>query len=160
MFGAVAACRDKHRLQPCEPKPRHAEARRIYKSPFLTGLAPRASARKQHSADRSRACELTMYALSERTDAACRGEPGDSRSDDPPCRKAAARATLRIVKLSKTGGKQPQPNNDFLLILPRHYTASGLLNLPAALAQAVACTTPGTPTAFRGKPYGRTNYRR
>ena len=47
MFGAAAACRAKHRLQPCEPKPRPAEARRIYKSPFLTGLAPRASARKQ-----------------------------------------------------------------------------------------------------------------
>ena len=28
MFGAVAACRDKHRLQPCEPKPRPAEARK------------------------------------------------------------------------------------------------------------------------------------
>ena len=46
MFGATAVCRDKHRLQPCEPKPRPAEARRIYKSPFLTGLAPRASARE------------------------------------------------------------------------------------------------------------------
>ncbi len=46
MFGAVAACRAKHRLQPCEPKPCPAEARRIYKSPFLTGLAPRASARE------------------------------------------------------------------------------------------------------------------
>ncbi len=54
-------------VQPCEPKPRPAEARRIYKSPFLTGLAPRASAREQHSADRSRACELTTYALSERS---------------------------------------------------------------------------------------------
>ncbi|MDE6828401.1 MAG: hypothetical protein K2P46_06775, partial [Alistipes sp.] len=37
----------------------------------LAKLAPLASARKQHSADRSRACELTTYALSERTDAAC-----------------------------------------------------------------------------------------
>ena len=46
MFGAAAACRDKHRLQPGEPKPRPAEARRIYKSPFLTGLAPPASARE------------------------------------------------------------------------------------------------------------------
>ncbi len=69
----IAVYRAKHRLQPCEPKPRPAEARRIYKSPFLTGLAPRASARKQHSADQSKACELTMYALSERTDAACGG---------------------------------------------------------------------------------------
>ena len=28
MFGAAMAYRDKHRLQPCEPKPRHAETRR------------------------------------------------------------------------------------------------------------------------------------
>ena len=46
MFGAVATCRAKHRIQLCEPKPRPAEARRIYKSPFLTGLAPLASARE------------------------------------------------------------------------------------------------------------------
>ncbi len=37
---------------------------------------------------------------------------------------------LRIAKPQKTGGKQPQTNNDFLLILSRHYAASGLLNLP------------------------------
>ena len=42
----IAVYRAKHRLQPCEPKPRPAEARRIYKSPFLTGLAPLASARE------------------------------------------------------------------------------------------------------------------
>ena len=72
MFGPAMAYRDKHRLQPCEPKPRPAEARRIYKSPFLTGLAPRASARKQHSADRSRACELKQRALFlNRANAAC-----------------------------------------------------------------------------------------
>ncbi len=46
MFETAATCRAKHRLQPCEPKPRPAEARRIYKSPFLTGLAPLASARE------------------------------------------------------------------------------------------------------------------
>ena len=56
MFGATAVCRDKHRLQPCEPKPRPAEARRIYKSPFLTGLAPRASAR-EHLRHRSTASD-------------------------------------------------------------------------------------------------------
>ena len=56
MFGATAVCRDKHRLQPCEPKPRHAETRRIYKSPFLTGLAPQASAR-EHLRHRSTALD-------------------------------------------------------------------------------------------------------
>ena len=44
---------------------------------------------------------------------------------------AAARATLRIAKPPKTGAKQPQTNSDFPLILPRHYAASGLLNLHA-----------------------------
>ena len=62
-------------------------------------LAPLASARKQHSADRSRACELKQRALFlNRANAACGSEPGDSRSDDPPCRETAARATLRIAK--------------------------------------------------------------
>ena len=46
----------------------------------LAKLAPLASARKQHSADRSRACELTMYALSERTDAACGARPATAEA--------------------------------------------------------------------------------
>ena len=65
----------------------------------LAKLAPRASARKQHSADRSRACELTTYALPERSERCLRSsESGDNRSDDPPCREAAARATLQVAK--------------------------------------------------------------
>ncbi len=145
----------------------------------LAKLAPLASARKQHSADRSRACELTMYALSERTDAACMWGGSDSRSGELPRWEAAARATLRIAEsnLRKTTANNAiqriaKPQNDknrrqttaneqrFSFKPPRHYTASGLLNLLTTLAQAVARTTPGTPTAFRGKPYGRTNYRR
>ena len=116
----IAVYRAKHRLQPCEPKPRHAEARRIYKSPFLTGLAPRASAREQHSADRSRACELTTYALSERSERCLRSsESGDSRSGEPPRREAATRATLQVAKTisEKNDCKQPQTNNDFPLNL-------------------------------------------
>ena len=143
-------------------------------------LAPLASARKQHSTDRSKACELTTYALSERSERCLRSsESGDSRSGEPPRRKAATCATLRIAEsnLRKTTANNAiqriaKPQNDknrrkttaneqrFSVILPRHYAASGLLNLLTTLAQAVACTTPGTPTAFRGKPYGRTNYRR
>jgi len=46
-------------------------------------------------------------------------------------REAAARATLRIAKPPKTGSKQPHANNYSLSILPRHYAASGLLNLHA-----------------------------
>ena len=38
MFGAAAAYRDKHRLQPCEPKPRHAEARKTRPADFGTRI--------------------------------------------------------------------------------------------------------------------------
>ncbi|WP_304952689.1 hypothetical protein, partial [uncultured Alistipes sp.] len=38
MFGAVAACRDKHRLQPGEPKPRLAEARKTRPADFGTRI--------------------------------------------------------------------------------------------------------------------------
>ncbi len=40
MFGAVAACRDKHRLQPGEPKPRPAEARKTRSAGFGTRTTP------------------------------------------------------------------------------------------------------------------------
>ncbi len=78
-----------------------------------------------------------------KANAACGGELGDSRSGEPPRREAAARAILRIAKPPKTGAKQPQTNNDFLLILPRLYAASGLLNLRTTLTRAVTLVTPG-----------------
>ena len=40
MFGAAAACRAKHRLQPCEPKPRPAEARKTRSAGFGTRTTP------------------------------------------------------------------------------------------------------------------------
>jgi hypothetical protein len=55
---------------------------------------------------------------------------------------AAARAILRIAKPPKTGAKQPQTNNDFLYP-PRHYTASGLLNLQTTLIRTMIRTTQG-----------------
>ncbi len=85
----------------------------------LAKLAPRASARKQHSADRSRACELTTCALSEQSVRSLRSTPGESRSGEPPRRKAAARATLRVAKnnLRKTTANNAslriaKPQND------------------------------------------------
>ncbi len=111
MLRAAAACRAKHRLQPCEPKPRPAEARRH--SP------PLASAREQHSADRSRACELKQRALFlNKANAACGGEPGDSRSGELPRREAAARATLRITKPQNEKNrrkKNARQNKQFLI---------------------------------------------
>jgi hypothetical protein len=43
----------------------------------------------------------------------------------------------------KNDCKQPQTNSDFPLILPRHYAASGLLNLQTTLTKAVTLVTPG-----------------
>ena len=40
MFGAAAAYRAKHRLQPCEPKPRPAEARKTRSAGFGTRTTP------------------------------------------------------------------------------------------------------------------------
>ena len=139
------ACRAKHRIQPCEPKPRPAEARRIYKSPFLTGLAPRASARKQHSADRSRARELKpACALSERSERCLRSsEPSESRSANLRAGRLRPAQHCELQNRQKPAVKQPHANNYSLSILSRHYAASGLLNLLTTLAQAVACTTPG-----------------
>ena len=37
-------------FEPCGPQPWPAEARKIYKSPFLTGLAPRAAPEIIHNA--------------------------------------------------------------------------------------------------------------
>ena len=144
MFGAAAACRAKHRLQPCEPKPRPAEARRIYKSPFLTGLAPRASAREQHSADRSRACELTTYALSERSlwRGGSRRQPKRQASAPEDCGPRNS-ANCKTAERQKTAIEQPSANNYFLSILPRHYAASGLLNLQTTLTRAITPVTPG-----------------
>ena len=124
----------------CSGRPRLVELQfgfsRASRSPALrrlAKLAPRTSARKQHSADRSRACELTTYALSERSERSLRSsESGDSRSGELPRREAAARATLQVAKNNlqkndckqrkptncknrrtrKTGAKQPQTNND------------------------------------------------
>ncbi len=112
----IAVYRAKHRLQPCEPKPRPAEARRIYKSPFLTGLAPLASAREQLLRRPKQSLRTKQRALFlNKANAACGGEPGDSRSGEPPRREAAARAILRIAKPIKPAVKQPQPNNYFLI---------------------------------------------
>ena len=92
----------------------------------LAKLAPRTSARKQHSADRSRACELTTYALSERSERSLRSsESGDSRSGELPRREAAARATLRITKpqneKKRRSNNRPQttiPYQSFCTITP------------------------------------------
>jgi hypothetical protein len=101
-----------------------------------------------------------------KANAACGGEPGDSRSGEPPCRETAARAILRIAKNNlrkkrlqttqayelqnrKKNSDQTTANKQRFLTLPRHYAASGLLNLQTALVQAVACTTPGVKLPFQ-----------
>ncbi|MDE6827582.1 MAG: hypothetical protein K2P46_02545, partial [Alistipes sp.] len=66
-----------------------------------------------------------------KANAACGGEPGDSRSGDPPRREAAARATLQVAKnnLPKKRLQTTANEQRFSLNPPRHYAASGLLNL-------------------------------
>ncbi len=103
MFGAAAACRDKHRRSAVR-----AEALPCGSSQIL---APLASARKQ------------LHYRSTMSDKKPVSLPNQNR------KLVAAHATLRIVKLSKTGGKQPQRTNSFNPPAPRHYAASGLLNL-------------------------------
>ena len=131
------AATQKGRGKRCSGRPQLTELNigfsRASRSPALrrlAKLAPRASAREQHSADRSRACELTTYALSERS-LWRGGDPGDSRSGEPPRWEAAARATLRIAKPQndKKRRSNNRPQTTIPLTQPRHYTASGLLNL-------------------------------
>ncbi len=145
------ACRAKHRLQPCEPKSRPAEARKTRPAGF--GTNPSATCE-------SCVCKSTL--LLNRANAACGSEPGDSRSDDPPCRETAARATLQVAKkISKKNdckqrnstnckkrrttetGAKPAPKTTIPITQPRHYAASGLLNLQTTLTKAVAPVTPG-----------------
>ena len=107
MFEATAACRTKHRLQPCEPKPRHAEARNTRPAGF--GTNPSATCE-------SCVCKSTL--LLNRANAACGGTPGDSRSGEPPRREAAARATLRITKPQNEKNrrkKNARQNKQFLI---------------------------------------------
>ena len=111
VFGPAMAYRAKHRLQPCEPKPRHAEARRIYKSPFLTGLAPRTSAR-EHLRHRSTASDKKPVPVS---------LPNQNH------KLAAARATLRIAK--PQNDKKRRSNNRPQTTIP--YQSSCAITPPA-----------------------------
>ncbi len=131
----------------CSGRPQLAEINtgfsRASRSPALrrlAELAPQASAREQHSADRSRACELKQRALFlNRANAACGG--GDRRK---PKRRASApggcrsrnSANCETAERQKTAIEQPSANNYFLSILPRHYAASGLLNLQTTLTKS------------------------
>ncbi len=156
MFETAATCRAKHRLQPCEPKPRHAEARRY---------SPRRLRHENNTAPtEAKLANLNQRALFlNKANAAC-GVASPAKAEAASLRAGrlslAQLCELQNRRTTKTAIEQPSANNYSLSILLRHYAASGLLNLLTTLAQAVACTTPGTPTAFRGKPYGRTNYRR
>ena len=56
--------------------------------------------------------------------------------------RPAQHCKLQKTISKKNDCKQPQTNNDFLYP-PRHYAASGLLNLPTTLTKAVTPVTPG-----------------
>ncbi len=73
------------------------------------------------------------------------------RAEAPPCGgsqnsprglRPAQLCELQNRRTTETGAK-PAPKTTIPITQPRHYAASGLLNLQTTLVQAVACTTPG-----------------
>ena len=108
----IAVYRAKHRLQPCEPKPRPAEARKTRPADFGTRI-------------------FLVPLLKPRTGCGSRNS-----------------TNYKTAEPQKPAIEQPSANNYSLSILLRHYAASGLLNLPTSLAEAVVSATPGRGTAF------------
>ena len=132
MFGATAACRNTIRRSAVR-----AEA------PPCGGSqnSPR-GLRHESFCDLRKLC-LQIYTPTEQSERCLRSsEPGESRSDDPPRREAAARATLRIAKPPKTGGKQPQRTNSFNPPAPLRCQRTAE-STQTTLTRAVAPVTPG-----------------
>ncbi len=151
MFGAAAACRDKHRLQPGEPKPRPAEARKY---------SPRGLRHENNTAPtEAELANLQRTLFLNKANAACGSEPGDSRSSELPHRKAAARATLRIAKPQNEKNrrkKTARQNKQFLkptAPLRRQRTAEST----TSLTRAVTPVTPGRLPLPGTKKGGRPN---
>ena len=156
----------------CSGRPRLVELQsgfsRASRSPALRRLAklpPLASARKQHSADRSKACELTTYALSERS-----LWRGGAATAEAASFRAGRLRLAQHCKLQKTifekrlqttqayelqkpqnhrNRRKTRPKNNYSLsTLPRHYTASGLLNLQTTLTKSRNPCHSGCEVAF------------
>ena len=90
----IAVYRAKHRLQPCEPKPRPAEARNTRSADFgtRTFAPPVDRVGQKAGADISQLCRTkTVNRL-----------------------RLAQHCELQNRRTRKTGAKQPQTNNDFL----------------------------------------------
>jgi len=162
MFGAVAACRAKYRRSAvrAEAPPRGGSQT----------LAPRTSAREQHSADRSKARELKQRALFlNKANAAC-GAASPAKAEVTIHRagrlRLAQHCKLQKTISEKNDCKQRKPTNykiakreklrkttaneqRFSLNPPRHYAASGLLNLLTTLMRTMIRTTPGVKLPFQ-----------
>ncbi len=148
---ATAVCRNTIRLQPCEPKPRPAEARKTRPADF--GTNPSATCE-------SCVCKSTL--LLNRANAAC-GAASPAKAEAASLRVGRLRLAqhcelqktifekrlqttqayeLQNRRTTKTGG-QTTANKQRFLTLPRHYAASGLLNLRTTLTRAVTLVTLG-----------------
>mgnify|MGYP001115646667 CR=1 FL=1 len=159
MFGAAAVCRNIIRRSAVRAEAPPCGGSQNLQIPVLNGARPAdfgtrtspALTMKQSLRTKQRALSLN------KADAACGGgRQPKRRASAPDCGPRDSANCKTIENRWQTTANEQR----FSFKPPRHYAASGLLNLLTTLAQAVACTTPGTPTAFRGKPYGRTNYRR
>ena len=117
------------------PNPAFSRASRSPALRRLAKLAPRASARKQHSADRSKARELKQHALFlNGANAAC-GVASPATAEAASLRAGRQRPAqlceLRNRRTRKTGAKKPPDKTNNSLNPLRHYAASGPLNLHA-----------------------------
>ncbi len=133
MFGAAAACRDKHRLQPGEPKPRPAEARRH---------SPRGLRHENNTAP----TEAELANLQRTLSLNARTQPaGVSPAKAEAASLRAGR--LRLAQFCELQNRQkPAQNNRKQTTIPnppRHYVASGLLNLLTTLIRTMIRTTQG-----------------
>ena len=107
MFGAAAACRAKYRRSAvrAEAPPRGGSQN-----------SPRGLRHENNTAPtEAKLANLNQRALFlNEANAACGGEPGDSRSGEPPRREAAAHATLRIAKpQNHRNRRKTRPKNNY-----------------------------------------------
>ncbi len=125
----IAVYRAKHRLQPCEPKPRPAEARRY---------SPRWLRHENNTVPtEAELANLQRTLFLNEANATCRARPAtaEARTSAPGDCGSRNTANYKTAERQKTAIEQPSANNYSLSILLRHYAASGLLNLPAALTR-------------------------
>ena len=125
----IAVYRAKHRLQPGEPKPRPAEARRY---------SPRWLRHENNTAPTE--AELANLQRTLSLNEACGGGGIPATAEAASFRTGRLRPAqlceLQNRRTTKNGDRTTANEQQFSLNPPRHYTASGLLNLPTTLTKS------------------------